>query len=264
MSGEEPPDERRMSAATTNGTALIFDWQPGRWRGVRLAVALGVAALGHVLVFYLFQVVSETAPRQAPPQRQVTLLPTGVAATRRLMEGLDDRFPARSGAVPLVGAEEVPLESLVKGYHPTWQDHLAALKPLPGAGLGGALPSLLDGPGALLPELPVGKEAGPRAREVGVGTRALPAVSFQSGLGKRRLLGPPEWPEAVRAEEWPEEGSASFLMSVDAEGQVASCLSLGASAGLDEEVLRGALMKLRFGVREDAEDLEWGWVDVLW
>ncbi len=265
MTGEEPSDERALPVVMAGRVPLIFDWQPGRWRGLRVAAGLGVAALGHVLVFYLFQVVSESKPRQAPPQRQVMMLPSTVEATQELMEGLEDRFPGRSVGVPLVDEAEVPLDALVKGYVPTWQDHRPMLKPLPGDGRGGALPSLLAGGAELLPALgAVAEEAGGRAPEGLGGGRAAPVVSFQAGLAARRMLGLPVWPEVVRAEEWPEEGQASFVMSVDAEGAVTSCLSLGASAGLDEEVLRGALMKVRFAPQEDSEQLEWGWVDVLW
>lgn len=264
MTGEAPTDDRSPPVVLAGGTPLIFDWRPVRWRKTRLMVALVVAAAGHLLVFYLFQVVTGSSPRQAPPIRQALILPGSEASTRRLLEGMEDRLPSLHAASPMEETGAEFLAGLVKGYVPTWQDHRPALKPLPGQGGGGPLPPLTAAPALLLPPLPPADNAPPAARETGPAGRPMPVLSFQSGLALRKILTPPVWPAAVTAEDWPEEGPASFLMSVSPAGDVTSCLSLGASAGLDEEMLRRVLMKLRFAPATGSDEPEWGWVDVLW
>ena len=64
MTGDVPTDEPPPQVLS-GGTPLIFDWSPVRWRKTRLMVALALAAGGHLLVFYLFQVVTVSGPRQA-------------------------------------------------------------------------------------------------------------------------------------------------------------------------------------------------------
>lgn len=272
MSGEAPPDDRPSPVVMAGGTPLTFDWSPARWRRARLMMALGVAAAGHLLVFYLFQVVTEAPSRQAPPVRQALILPRTEDPTRRLLEGMEDRLPALSGTVPLTEPDEGALAAMVKGYVPTWQDHRPVLKPLPGVDGGGPLPSLTASPAVLLPPLlpaegtPLATSPSPQAARTAAekAGRPMPVLSFQSGLAGRPLSGPPQWPPVVTAEEWPEEGPASFLMSVSPTGEVTSCLSLGASAGPDEEVLRGVLMQLKFAAVTTSAEPQWGWVDVLW
>jgi hypothetical protein len=258
---EEPPPQ-----VLAGGTPLIFDWRPVRWRKTRLMVALAAAAAGHLLVFYLFQVVTESSPRQAPPVREAMILSGTQEATRRLLETVDDRLPALSGPVPLESAGADTLAELVKGYVPTWQDHRPVLKLLPGQGGAAALPALIPGPDGVLPPLPA---AVPEARPVVLSApgRPQPVLSFQSGFAARAPLAPPVWPPAVMAADWPEEGPVSFMISVDPSGKVVSCLSLGKSSGLDEvevESLRAVLLKLRFGAKPVPGEVEWGWVDVLW
>ena len=271
MSSESAPDERPSPLVMAGDVALTFDWKPVRWRKTRLAMWLGVAGLGHLLVFYLFQVVTESSPRQAPPVREAMILTGTQENTRRLLERLDDRLPGLSSSVPLTESDDAALAALVKGYVPTWQDHRPALKPLPGQG-GGGWPSLIPGPAVLMPGLPVVEEAGGRDADEALPLpegaeplRPVPVLQFQSGLLDRKLELGPVWPAVVTAEEWPEEGPASFMLGVSAAGEVVSCLSLGASAGLDEEVLRRVLMKLKFAVQTHGRAaMQWGWVDVLW
>ncbi len=264
MIGDAPLDEPPPQVLA-GGTPLIFDWRPTRWRKTRLMVALVVAAAGHLLVFYLFQVVTGSSPRQAPPVRQALILPAADEPARRLLENMADRLPGLNAPAPLMLPEGEALASPVKGYVPTWQDHRPALKPLPAMG-GGLLPSPAANPAVVLPMLPpasspVASSTPPAAGPAG---RTLPVLSFQSGLSARKVLKGPAWPAPVTAEEWPEEGSVSFLLSVAPTGEVTSCLSLGASAGLDEDVLRRALMKLHFAPVSDSDQPEWGWVDVVW
>jgi hypothetical protein len=274
MSGEVPSDERPSPLVMAGDAALTFDWKPVRWRKTRLAMWLVVAAVGHLLVFYLFQVVTESSPRQAPPVREAMILPGTQEMTRRVLEGVEDRLPGLGEGVPLVESEDKALAALVKGYVPTWQDHRPALKPLPGQG-GGAWPSSVPGPPVLLPGLPAIDAGSAKGGTAVAGVdpmpagaasiRPLPVLQFQSGLLDRKMEAGPVWPAAVTAEEWPEEGPASFMLGVSPEGEVVSCLSLGTSAGLDEEVLREVLMKLKFSpAAKGKEEPQWGWVEVLW
>ncbi len=268
MAGEIPV-ENPPPQVLAGRTPLIFDWKPVRWRKTRLMVALVVAAAGHLLVFYLFQVVTESSSRQAPPIREAMVLSGADENTRRLLESVDDRLPALSASAPLEDSGERALAALVKGYIPTWQDHRPALKPMPGQGGAGALPSLMASPSGLLPPLaePETPVESPPPKLPGAAGRPQPVLSFQSGLTGRALLTPPVWPAMVTASDWPEEGPASFMLSVDDAGKVTSCLALGASAGLDEEeveALRRVLLDLRFAAADAAEATAWAWVDVLW
>ena len=262
---DEPPPQE-----LAGGTPLIFDWRPVRWRKTRLMVALAFALAGHLLVFYLFQVVTESSPRQAPPVRGAMILSGAGESTRSLLEAVEDRLPSLSQPVALEDPGGGALAALVKGYVPTWQDHRPALKPLPGQGGTSPLPSLIGGAAGVMPPLPAGDGAAPSLvskQPAGQGARPRPVLGFQSGLADRALLSPPEWPATVTAVDWPEEGPASFLLSVEASGKVSSCLSLGTSTGLDEEeveVLRGVLLKLRFAENTSSDEVGWGWVDVLW
>lgn len=268
MTGDAPIIEP-PPPVLAGGTPLIFDWRPVRWRKTRLMVALAFAAAGHLLVFYLFQVVTETSLRQAPPVREAIILSSADASTSRLLEGLEDRLPALSAPAPLEDDSAAALAGLVRGYVPTWQDYRPALKPMPGQAGAGPLPSLVTGPAGVLPPLPPADSAAagwasqPSSGSVG---RPLPVLAFQSGLTGRALLSPPEWPPLVMAADWPEAGPCSFLLSVEPSGKVSSCLSLGTSTGLAEEeveVLRATLMKTRFAAKT-TDEVEWGWVDVLW
>lgn len=267
MTGDAPLDEPPPQVLA-GGTPLIFDWRPVRWRKTRLMVALGVAAAGHLLVFYLFQVVTESSLRQAPPVREVLILPGSDVAARRLLERVDDRLPALSGPLPLGDAGAGALAALVKGYVPTWQDHRPVLKPLPGQGGAASLPSLIPASGGVLPPLPAAEPDTATAPVPAMAAgRPQPVLSFQSGFADRALVEPPVWPAVVMAADWPEEGPVSFMISVDPSGKVVSCLSLGKTSGLDQgevEVLRDVLLKLRFAEKPVPGDLAWGWVDVLW
>ena len=263
------PNQETPPQVLAGGTPLIFDWHPVRWRKTRLMVAMAFALVGHLLVFYLFQVVTESSPRQAPPVREAIILSNAQDSNRRLLESMEDRLPALSRPAPLEDSGAAALAGLVKGYVPTWQDYRPVLKPFPGQAGAGPLPSLMAGPGGVLPPLPPLESASPKPAgppPAGPAGRPDPVISFQSGLAGRTLLAPPQWPALVTAQDWPEEGPCSFLLSVEPSGEVGSCLSLGTSTGLTEEeveVLRATLMKLRF-VAGPTADLEWGWVDVLW
>ena len=268
MSGDASP-ENQPPQVLAGGPVLIFDWRPVRWRKTRLMVALVVAAAGHLLVFYLFQVVTESSSRQAPPVREVTILSGVEDSSRRLLEAVEDRLPALSAPAPLEDSGAGALALLVKGYVPTWQDHRPTLKPLPGQHGTGALPSLMAGATGMLPPLPVSPDGPPvkTPRATGPVLRPEPVLAFQSGLMDRALLSTPVWPAVVTSKDWPEEGPASFMLSVEPSGMVTSCLSLGTSTGLDEEEveeLRGVLLKLRFAPAASSDQVAWGWVDVLW
>ncbi len=265
MPGQNQIESPPPPPGLTGDPPLIFDWRRVRWRRARLTLALVIAAIGHVLVFYLFQVVTESDSRQAPPVREALILPASSAPTGKLLEGLADRLPALAARDPLASPDHEALDLLVKGYVPTWQDHRPALKPLPGKNGAGPLPPLSPAPSLLLPPLspaPAVAEEAPRPK--GPASRSTPVLGFQSGLTGRALVRGPQWPPAVLAEEWPDQGTASFLMSVSPAGKVTSCLSLGTSSGLDEIVLRDVLLKLKFAPRDDSDEPEWGWVDVWW
>ena len=268
MSGRVPNNETPQPVLA-GGTPLIFDWSPVRWRKTRLMIALVLAAGGHLLVFYLFQVVTESGPRHAPPVREALILSGTETSSRQILEGVADRLPVLSPPVPLENREE-DLSVLVKGYVPTWQNHRPQLKPLPGQADAAPLPALVPASSGMLPPLPAAVSTGTHRTKPpsgGLLARPYPVLGFQSGLADRPITVDAQWPPEVVSPDWPEEGPVSFLLSVDPAGKVISCLSLGASTGLEEEeveLLRKGLLKLKFAARPHSPDDAWGWVDVLW
>lgn len=271
------------STPAVEESGLIFDWSRLRRGRTRLLTALTVAAAGHVLLFYLFQVVTPPSTRILPPVRSTLLLSSAFPPAADLLERMEDEHPALMPPTPLAESDAKALHRLVKGYEPTWQNHVARLKPLPPAAEGAALPAVIPQPALLLPPLPA-REPGPSPTSVaqskppvpapapdlsGVivtppAPRAPPALSVQSGLGRRALIRPPVWPAEVTQPDWPEEGLVSFLISVRADGKVLSCLPLAAPAGFEIGTLRTPLLAARFAPRTDSDETAWAWIDVQW
>lgn len=264
MSMGDPDLSTPPPVVLAGDTPLTFDWKPNSWYGTRLLIALGVAAAGHLLVFYLFQVVTESSPGQAAPLQQVLVLPPGNPASQRLMEIVGDRLPALDHHPTGMEPDPADLKALVKEYVPTWYNHRPALKSLPGQAGTGPLPLLFPPPALLLPPLPEGDPDPVLPPSGPAGARPLPVLNFQSGLASRPLLQPPVWPAEVTAADWPEEGKVSFLLSLSPEGKVSSCLPLASSAGLDEEILRLPLTRMKFAPSTTSNETEWGWIDVIW
>lgn len=266
-----PPPAARPASPAGGEPALIFDWSPVRWRRTRLMLFLAVAAGGHVLLFYLFKVVSPSAARTAPPARGVTLLSRDYPPTAALLERLEDDYPSMAPPMPLKEPDTEVLHRLVKGYQPTWERHPARLRPLPPDAQGGGLPSVMPSPALLLPPLPAGEPPSAPAAASPIPNVTLsspvprpePVLSIQSGLEGRRIIRPPVWPAEVTQPDWPEEGPASFMISVSADGRVLSCLPL-TSTSFDTEVLRRPLLAMEFSPRTDSDETVWGWVDILW
>lgn len=270
MSDSTPSDPPLPVRPAGDGSALIFDWSPVRWRRTRLLFFLGLAVGGHVLLFYLFKVAAPPAPRTVPPARSALLLSSNSPASAAIIDRMEAAHPALLPPMPLAEPDAEALHRLVKGYQPTWERHAARLKPLPPAAEGAILPSVMPEPALLLPPLPAGEGATPLAAGTASSNapavpRALPTLFIQSGLGGRSLTAPPVWPAEVLQPDWPEEGPASFMISVSPEGRVLSCLPLSTvSADFDIEVLRRPILALRFSPRSDSDETEWAWVDVQW
>ncbi|RYD33131.1 MAG: hypothetical protein EOP86_14090 [Verrucomicrobiaceae bacterium] len=270
-SASSPSSAARPAPPAGGEPALIFDWSPVRWRRTRLMFFLAVAAGGHVLLFYLFKVVAPPASRTAPPAHSVTLLSRDYPPAAALLERMEDEYARMAPPMPLKEPDADALHRLVKGYQPTWERHPARLRPLPPDAQGGGLPSVIPSPALLPPPLPAAEppavaaadSPAPSINLSGPIPRPLPVLSIQSGLEGRRIIQPPVWPAEVTQPDWPEEGPASFMISVSADGRVLSCLPL-TSTSFDTEVLRRPLLAVKFSPRTDSDETVWGWVDIQW
>lgn len=284
MSDSATPDSHPpASAPAVEKGALIFDWNRPKWGRTRLLTALTIAAAGHVLLFYLFKVVTPPSTRTLPPVRSTLLLSASFPPAADLLERMEDQHPVLMPPTPLAESDAKSLRRLVKGYEPTWQNHVARLKPLPPAAEGAALPAFIPQPALLLPPLPARESdpppsaaarttppaptPGPDPSGVPVTPpppRALPTLSVQSGLGNRALIRPPVWPAEVTQADWPEEGLASFFISVRADGKVLTCLPLASPVAFEIGTLRTPLLAARFAPRTDSDEIAWAWVDIQW
>lgn len=300
MSDSAAPARSLPSASRKSGKpVLIFDWKRPRWRKTKLVFFLLLSIGAHLFLFYLFRVAAPPAQRTVPPARGAMLLLPSFPPAAALLDRVKNAHPELTPPMPLTEPDAEALHHLVKGYQPIWERQTARLKPLPPAASGARLPTVMPTSSLLLPPLPARDPeesaaarpspaiaaATPASSGPGIpGTapasgsvpssgpppdsaqplpRALPSLMIESGLTGRTLLRPPVWPAEILQPDWPADGTASFLVSVSAEGRVLSCLPLS-TANYDIEALRHPLLSAEFSPRQDSDETAWGWIDVHW
>ena len=107
-----PPSPSPAPAPPVEVGAFTFDWSRPRWGRTRLLTALTFAAAGHVLLFYLFQVVTPPSTRTLPPVRSTLLLSSTFAPSATHMERLEDQHPALMPPTPLAEPDAKALRRL--------------------------------------------------------------------------------------------------------------------------------------------------------
>lgn len=266
------------SRGASSPTGLIFDWRPVRGGRRRLIFWLAVATGAHLGFFYLFKVVLPPASRSLPPEREALFLAASSPRAERVLRSAQDRVPGLQDRSSLDDPEYERLGALVRDYQPTWKSHVATLRPMPEPDVKNALPSLMSGSAAvLLPELPENPNATGAPARVSLPPSAAPGadsaapvppppapyVSVLTGLNDRPLLEQPSWPTGIFEENPTDREGAPFMIAVDPQGRVVSCLAMDSPAGLDPERLRPVLLGLRFAPAE-RETRQWGRIEVKW
>jgi len=239
---------------------FIFDWsRPPKWESNwRLMVLIFVSLVGHVAVFYLFQVSYPRIDRWSPRTRGVMLLSSVDPISAQVLRELDDRTFHLQGA----GASEVPAYSLNKmspKFRPSFLGHEVALKAVPAPVRDESLP-LLYQPGVVelppLPDRPVQSPAVP-------GTTPVAFVEIRAGLEGETKGWTAQVLPALREElaSSPEAWRLLRLrVSVGSDGVIRNLLTEAVDEGT---VSPRYLEKVRQSVRfKPGPDRRWGWMEL--
>jgi hypothetical protein len=256
------PEQTTVSAKVTGEPPpLIFEWDTVKGVKRRLAFWLLIVAAGHVALFYFFRVAPPVVSRKPPPQHTLLFLPSAGQAVRSVLGAVDDRWP---GSVQKSSDYDWhnDLAALAKATPPldaSWTAHRAALKPFPQPLVPLDLPPLVQPGEPLLPET-----APPPALSVTqTPARREPAAVIEEPPGTREIVQPVEWPANLIDDSWPAGGTVALMLGIARDGRPEYCLALSPAAGVDLELLRGPLMKMRFAPAASG-GLQWLRVAVRW
>lgn len=218
---------------------------------------VGVALVGHALVFYLFKVVTPGVTRQLPPEESVLVLNGGNPATATVLASMEDRSPA-SMLVTLGHGAEVNLPRLpLPNYTPSFENYRPPLT-FEWEGPPPPLPVLADASRPVLPRL--GKNPlAPKAPVAVIATGATPRIVLGPSLKFRGLLLAPRWSAKLSP---PEETDEPYFyrLAIDAKGKVHYCLIDGMAP---PQLITDAITNLQFASQPGAE-LLWGELEVHW
>ena len=246
-----------MNTESSPMPPVIFQSKPDRRAGWRLAMFVGVALVGHALVFYLFKVVTPAPTRQLPPEESVLVLNGDNPATATVLASLEDRSPA-SMLVTLGSGSEVNLPRLpLPSYTPSFENYRPPLTfeweaPPP------PLPVLAEASRPVLPRLEKNPPA-PRPPVPVIATGATPRLVLSTSLEARGLLQAPRWPAKLSP---PEETDEPYFyrLAIDASGKVRYHLIDGMAP---PQMITDVITKLRF-VSQPGTELLWGELEVHW
>jgi hypothetical protein len=242
---------------------FIFDWaRAPKWESNwRLMFLLFVSLVGHIVVFYLFQVSYQPAERWTPRTRGAMLLSSVDPISVQVLRELDDRTFHLHGA----GGSEVAAYSLTKmspRFRPSFFAHEVALRSRPAPEREETLPMLLA-PGSIeLPEIPLTESfASPTVATHGPGRPEF--VEIHAVLeGPASALSLQILPQ-LRNELASAVGSWNRIrlrLAVEADGSIANLLTESVDEG---SVSPRTLEKVRQGVRfQPGADRRWGWMEL--
>ncbi len=243
---------------------FIFDWSRApKWEGNwRLMFLIFVSLVGHVVVFYLFQVAYPPADRWSPRTRGAMLLSSTDPISAQVLRELDDHTFHLQGA----GASEVPAYALNKmspKFRSSFSGHQVALLPKAAPEREETLPMLLPTGAIEFPELPV-RQASPEeaayrkldrakfvevrgALEVSPGHQTVP-LKVLPELKQEIVSGAGSW-KTLR-----------LRVTVGADGGIMNLLTESVDEGT---ISPRALEKIRQGVRfEPGAERRWGWLEL--
>ena len=236
---------------------LLFSWDSPQQRKAVLAIFLVLSLLGHVLCFYVFQIVYPTPVSLLPPPARVIFIAPDSEEGRTLLRWIDAEDPAlaftthpppgaRLGALP--NAEHVPSYSALEPI----------LKEIP----------------ALKPDLRI-----PSSRPPG-GVRAFSRKTVSAGGTGRTYIsfsrefdqfGAPSLPQlrfAASNEETPE--TLRFRVAVNESGEIRYCFPINSSGdpALDEQarlqLVRSRLSRNGGTAAKPGSALVWGIATIQW
>lgn len=130
--------------------SFVFDWSREN-RGERLPFLLGISLLGHMLCFYLFQVVYPTTTAVLPRSAEVTVLDPNRPQDRGIQEWAESNNPATASA-PELNSDLIA--KVVPPYHPISSTLTPELMPMIPPAVKKAGPPLVIAPDDLLPLRP--------------------------------------------------------------------------------------------------------------
>lgn len=242
---------------------FIFDWsRPPKWEGDwRLLILIFISLIGHVVVFYLFQVSYPPTERWTPRTRSVMLLSSVDPISAQVLRELDDHTYHLQGA----GTTEVAPYSLSKmspKFRPSFFNHEVALKAQSIPVRQEELP-LLFPPGRMeLPPLPARPAKATPSAPVASGTVASTPVDIRAGLDGTAAA---SWElvPALRNEIAIAPGPWRWMrlrLTVGPDGLVRSLLT----ESIDEGTAGPRLLeKIRQGIHFAAPGKEsWGWLEL--
>jgi hypothetical protein len=236
---------------------LIFNSKAGNASLWRLPLFIGISILGHVVMFYLFKVVTPSATRTQPLEQTVTMIEGNDPASAALLAALEDRCPAgmliNNGGRPTTPLPKLPIKSYQPSYRSYQPDFKFDWDVKPAD-----IPLLADAERPMLPPLETNPPA-PKPAPVAIAMAAQPRLVLQPNLEARGITSGPRWPADLSP---PEEDSERyfFTVAVNANGSVRYCLSEGMTP---PNGMVQAISRIRFGPRLGAE-LEWGEIEVHW
>lgn len=243
---------------------FIFNWSSGtgRERDWRLLFLIFVSLVGHVVVFYLFQVSYPRTERWTPRTRGVMLLSSVDPISSQVLRELDDRTYHLQG----VGGSEVTAYALTRmapKFRPSFLGHEVGLRGKQVPEREDTVPLLLPAGEADFPGLP---EETPVAGSGAKGGEAgAAAVTIRGTLdGERETAA--SWPQilpgllreiASAPGPW---RSLRLRVAVGADGGIVHLLTESVDDGT---VTARWLEKVRQGIRfQPGDDRRWGWLEV--
>ena len=241
---------------------FIFDWsKPPKWEGNwRLLVLIFGSLVGHVLVFYLFQVSYPPTERWSPRTHRAMLLSSVDPISAQVLRELDDHTYHLQGA----GTTEVPAYSLSKmapKFRPSFFGHEVALRPETPPSREESLPMLFQpGRPQLPPPPPLVADRAPSPPVSG--GMSVPVLEVRAVLDGRGAIAGELLPK-LRDELASEPGPWHALrlrIAVGSDGQLRILLGESVDEGAAGTRL---LEKIRQGIRFPAPGREtWGWLEI--
>lgn len=240
---------------------FIFDWSRTRWKtNWRLGILVFASLIGHVVVFYLFQVSYPPTERWTPRTRGVMLLSSLDPISAQVLRELDDQTFHLQGA----GAAEVPAYSLTKmspKFRPSFFGHQPTLREIASPAREEAMPTLLAKGRMELPPL----RAGPAKQDnaAALGATGGEFVEIRGGIESDSKTPELEILAELRQEIARAPGAWRWLrlrVLLSGDGVIRNLLTESIDEGTASP---RALEKIRQGIRfPEGGGRRWGWIEV--
>lgn len=235
---------------------LIFNSKEGVSSIWRLLFFILCSVIGHVVMFYLFKVVTPTTTRRTPPQEEVIVLRASDPATAALLRSLEDRSPA--GLLFSSGGRAEPAMLPLPAYVSSYEHYKPSIRQ-DWAPQSAPLLLLAEGSRPVLPAIEKGTAANDQTLPKAVPAVTGPQLVLSTALQTRGMALPPEWPKDLAA---PEEATEpyQFQLAINPDGSIRYCLSDGMNP---PPAIQKAVSKIRFNPAPRSP-MMWEDVEVRW